>query len=469
MKLQAAVQEALLALLCYDPEAGAEVAMLVEPRDFDPVYREVAEQAMDYRHRHGQAPGEHTLDLFEAAKERKGERGVAFDRLLESVESTAKEINPAYVLERAAVFVRFQRLMVGVQSALRDMQRDDEDGLLAAEAKLHGALKDTIGAFDVGLRFADDLEASVHFLTAPEESIPTGIPEIDKRGLGPSPGRLHMLMADTGRGKSWWLIHLAAEALKYGKRVLYVTLEMSEDEVALRMVQRIGSFTKRHLADGVPWEEFLPTGDVDSAGSRRKRRRMEHRPSFADDDAEARVRRKLRTIAGQGQLIIKDFPQGTLAVQPFDDYLTVLEERERFIPDLILIDYVDIMRRASGIDRWQAVVDNTEGVRSIAQRRRVAIATVSQVNASGIKAKQVGLEHMPGAKDKSSTVDVLLTYSQTAEEEMRGLARLWVAKGRQEEAHFGVLISQAYAVGQFVMDSSMIGSEYDQEDEGEVS
>jgi len=47
----------------------------------------------------------------------------------------------------------------------------------------------------------------------------------------------------------------------------------------------------------------------------------------------------------------------------------------------------------------------------------------------------------------------VISYNQTQDEHDLSLARLFVIKGRTEQDKFEVLISQAYGLGQFVIDS----------------
>jgi len=454
-----------VALLCYDAEAGAEVAAMVLPRDFDPVYREIAEQAIDYRHRHAQAPGEHTPDLFDAAAERAESKAPMFARLLDSIERTREDLNPKYVVQRAAAFVRYQRVKSGLEKALRSLTSDDEAGLENAEAALHDALKASVGTFDAGLHFIDDLEATLRFLTDPEEAYPTGIPELDRVSAGPTPGRFGLFAAPSGKGKSWWLIQLTAAALKRGLSVLYVSLELSESELSQRLIQRLLSVTKRDIPEGVTYERFLETPDPEDRGSRRKTMRMKPRPALADPKTEALVRRKLKALEGRGRIILKSFPNGSLSVDQLDSFLTVLEERERFIPHLLLIDYVDIMHRRSGVDRWEALVENAEGVRAIAQRRHIAVNSVTQVKHAALRAKRVEAADTAGATGKIETADTLITMSQTEEEARAKLARLYLAKHRTDADGLQVLIAQAYEVGQFARHSSGVGAAYGADDD----
>lgn len=460
MRLQGGVQEVLVALLCYDKEAGAEAATLVDPADFDPVYRDIVEEAIDYRRQwKGDAPGETTIDLFEKAKAANESRAGHFDLVLASIEDTwSRGVNARFYLDQAATFSRYQRLKDGIEKALRHMTSDDETGLLAAEAAIHESLSQTHSAFDSGFRFADDLSETLRFMTAPEESFPTGIESLDRLGLGPVRGRLHGLLGGTGKGKSWWLVHLSMLSRQRGHRVLYLSLELDKTELGARMVQASLSMTKRPVGE-ITYERFTKTGDPQDAGTRTRLVSIE-RPSFAERGAHKSVAKKLRKIQGQGELRVVDYPMHGLSVEELDDFLTALELRERFVPDLLVVDYPGVMKMPKNVEKWQGLVYVCEALRGIAKKRNIAVATVGQLTSSGLKARKVDLEHTGGARDVNNAYDVVLTVSQTEEERRRGLIRIYVAKGRTEEAFFSVLVSQALAAGQFVLDSVRIGSSY---------
>ena len=96
MKLTSGIQESLLALLCYDDKSGGVAASLVPAKYYDPVYREVAEQAIMYRDRFRETPGDHTMDLFDAVVAADSDREDLFQRLFSSVQKTAESINAKY-------------------------------------------------------------------------------------------------------------------------------------------------------------------------------------------------------------------------------------------------------------------------------------------------------------------------------------------------------------------------------------
>jgi hypothetical protein len=98
-------------------------------------------------------------------------------------------------------------------------------------------------------------------------------------------------------------------------------------------------------------------------------------------------------------------------------------------------------------------------LRGIAVSRNLALACVSQSHRSAAKSKQVGVENVAEAYSKIAHSDTVITYTQTAAEQKLGLARLFVAAGRNDEDRFTIVISQSYSTGQFVVYSTrMIGT-----------
>lgn len=466
MNLSTATQESLLALLCYDPTDGAVAASLVEAKHFDPVYKEIAALAIDYRQRHKQAPGEHTLDLFDTARERDPDRAELFERLFGSVQGTAKNINGAYVLGKARAFIRHQRLKRALAESIRGIEKSDEEGLTEAESVLTKALKESEATFEVGTRFLVDPARSVEFLDRWEDSLPTGIPILDYYGLGPVPGRLHLYIGPAKSGKSWWLTNLATRAHQHAKRALIVTMEMGESEYCQRLTQSFFGMSKRAM-DTITYRKFRKTENQEDWGTDYERVKLYDTQHLSDPDVRAKLFKKMEQFRSGERLIVKSFPTGTLSTTQLDGYLDLLEHHERFIPDLLIVDYADIMRLPSKGDRWEGLLDVAINLRRIAQERHIAVATASQTKISGARAGRVDTQHVSGAWDKIATADTILTYSQTDEERKEGLARLFVAAARGDVDRFEILLSQQYAIGQYVLSSIPLGSAYYKQGETE--
>lgn len=459
MELTGAIQEALITLLCYDPDPrGAKmVRSLIEPKLFDVYYRDIAQAAHDYIDKYGKPPGEHTLDLFDVLKSRNEETAEFYSRIYQSMRATKKGVNRDYVVTHATAFARHQRLKRGITVAVdllnnaKSVSAVDE-----AETEITKCLKGTHDLFDVGIRLGDPVR-SLSFLEQQLESFPTGIPALDRYSLGPARKTLHVFAALQGMGKSWWLMHLAKMAMLNRKRVVHITLEMSQEKCAMRYLQSLFSITKRQAK-----ELYYHTFKKDEKGKflSLRQKTLSGRPSFTDEHIRRYLAPKLKALLRRSPIIIKEFPPGRLSPKELTGYLDSMEGAIGFIPDLLIVDYADLMKidpknRREGIG--QTYID----LRATGVERNIAVASASQANRSAVGARWITRKHIAEDVSKISTADNILTYSQTHAEYELGLARLFQDKARDDTSQTRVLISQMYSTGQFVRDSvGMAGKNY---------
>ena len=195
---------------------------------------------------------------------------------------------------------------------------------------------------------------------------------------------------------------------------------------------RVPTFTRDSLGrcSSIEYDTLAP--EIIAAGSRDK------------------LRGKLRSI--RGKLLIKEFPTSTLTMGQYNAYLDMLERTEGFVPDLVLIDYPDLM----ALDTSSLRIDTGRlfrQLRGVAVARNHALVTVTQGNRSSDSARVVTTSMVAEDWSKIGTADTVLTYSQTSEERELGLARVLVAAARDQQDKYIVLISQSYATGQFCLDS----------------
>lgn len=456
MKLTAAIQEALVALLCHDitPGGATLVRGLVPARYYDPFYRELAEAAIEYLDRYGAPPGEHTLDLIESICAREPDKAPILQRIYGSIEETRAGINRAYVIQQAKTFARHQALKAGMSAAISELERGDEQGVMQAERLLRDSLDTVVENFHPGI-FATDVDAATAFLESAFDAMPTGIPQMDARALGPARGKLHIFAAPLGYGKSWWLVNLAKQALLGRYKVLYVSLEMSELEVMQRLYQSLFGLTKRDA------QVTYSTFERDELGrfTGLDEVTLEECTSLITPGIRGTIKKKAKMLKRRPRLLVKQFPTGSLTIEELEAYLSSLEASPGFVPDLLLIDYPDLMTTSTAnyrLDVGQIYMK----LRGLAIKRSMAVAAVSQLNREALNAKVSTAGQLAEDISKARTADMLVTYNQTADERALGLARLFQAKGRSDADKFTVLISQAYAIGQFAIDTATMVSTY---------
>lgn len=453
MKLSSAIQEAVVCLILFDPEAGPVLRGLLPSRTFDPFYREIVEEADQYWEKYSKPPGEHALDIVDALAARDQDKASVFKRVWESLEETKGSINQQYVMEQATLFARYQRLRMGIGEALDALELDDAAGVLQAESVLEKATAGTLDLFDPGTYLRD--AKSLRFLDDDLEAFPTGIPELDAKGLGPARGRLHLMIAPYGVGKSWWLVHLAKVALMHGLRVLYLTLEMSEAEVSERLHRALFALGRRSgKATWFKWEK-------DDRGRRvvgLVEKKAKKRPYIYGKGIKRVLQVKRKVLDRRPPILIKNFPTGTLTTRECRAYLDALESTG-FIPDLLLVDYADLF--ALPAENYRIGLGTLyKDLRGIGQARHIGVATASQMNRAGA-GKKVGTGR-DVAEDwsKMGTVDIAFTLNQTPPEKDLGMCRLFVDKGRSDSDKFEVHLCQNLDLGQFVVDSSRMVAKY---------
>lgn len=84
----------------------------------------------------------------------------------------------------------------------------------------------------------------------------------------------------------------------------------------------------------------------------------------------------------------------------------------------------------------------------------------TQSGRAGIGAAKVASTNVSEDISKVFTADTVLTFSQTDAEGKLGLGRIRVDHARQAPKGMSVLLSQAYAIGQYVTESALLTQTY---------
>ena len=442
-----------MGLLCYSDDFSGVVGGLLTPSLLDPYYSEIARQVLNYRESHKKCPGAHTLDLVTSLKEQFPDHAPIYEEIYQSILETKDGLNAEYLLKRATSFVKHQKMKRGISRAVDLLQRGDETSVAEAERELRSSLSETTELFDPGI-LLQDATKSLAFLDRSYEAFPTGIERIDSVALGPGRKRLHLFVALTGQGKSWWCVNLAKNALIAGLKVAYVSLELDAEEVCKRLIQSFFSVSQWDREVYYPLFERDELGRFLSLASR-----TVTRPNFSDTNIRPLLEEKLEGLARRPPVYVRQFPTGSLTMRELEGYLDGLEAGCKFIPDLLIVDYPDLMS-FDATDYRISVGQVYKKLRGIAIERNMAVAAVSQAHRAAKGASVLTEASVAEDFSKVQTADVVITYNQTIDEYELGLARLFVAKGRTAADKFTVLISQAYGIGQFVMDSVGMVSSY---------
>lgn len=454
-RISGALQENILTCLVFDDKHCKTLRGALTPQLFESsVSREVAGHAIDYIDQFGEAVKEHLPDLLEDVLSGDNKRKAdLYKRLLENLYQARDSVNADYVISELHKFVRLQTFKSGVYEAVEALQ----DGRLeAAEVAMHKALTKQVISFEAGLSLgnADDINALLDD-SGEEEGFELGIPELDENGNYPRRKELTVFIAARGKGKSWFITHGAKQALLQRWKPLIVSLEMEDKVYGRRFLQSFFSISKRQAKVKITRFGRSKDGELNDFITEEL-----ERVTMRDEDLREKLGSRIKREFGKRVgFRIKSFPTAQLTLDGLTAYLDGLERYEKFTPDVMFIDYPMLMKLDANNLRLE-LGKLIEGLRGIAVERKMAVVIVAQGNRESEDAQTVTGKMLAEDISALATADLVFTYSQTAAEYALGLARIMVEKARNESAKFSVLITQAYAIGQFCLDSMRLGGDY---------
>ena len=134
-----------------------------------------------------------------------------------------------------------------------------------------------------------------------------------------------------------------------------------------------------------------------------------------------------------GKLIIKEYPTGSASVNTLRSHVKHLE-REGFIPDVIFVDYADIMKSTSSFQEKRfALTSIYESLRALAMELTVPIWTASQASRAAINESKFDLKVISESLGKAQTADVILGIGRSDDDKLKRKAQLLCLKNRNGE------------------------------------
>jgi replicative DNA helicase len=451
------LQENLLVLLSFDEERAPIIRNSIDVSLYGGQYRIIAARIYDYIDRYKKPPKDHLPDILDDKLNGENPREAGlYEDIITSIHEAREGINTEYVMSQLATFNRRQSLRTVAVELAKALQRDTEESLEEADKLIEKAKHKSMDLFDPGLRL-DDKKHALDFLNLNDTCFPTGIVELDKRGFGPTRKEYWQLIANTKKGKSWALTHLAKMAIIHRLRVVHITLELSQDRTAQRYFQAFFSISKRREKFNVTRFEKDELGRISGLTPQTLNPAL----AFEDKNIRKKLEQKIDEFGPRhlNNIFIKEFPTGQLTLNQLEAYLSNLEVSERFIPDLLIIDYPDLMKTDKNNLRG-SLDEIVKGLRGLAVQRNMAVAAVSQTSRGSANAKEENIDKVSEAFTKIQHADTTITYSQTKAEKELGLARLSVGAGRNDDSNLTIVVSQNYGTGNFVIDSIVLKGNY---------
>lgn len=455
--LNHSLQENLITLLCYNDEQGKIVANALNIELMEGDYRMIAERAIDYWRKYKAAPGDHTADMFgDMLGDKHNRRGNTIRRLLRNMIALSENVNTTYVLDQLRDFTRLQRFKQVIVESAEKLNNIQAAGLAEVEELFDKLLRTREIDFQAGIRLNDISRVLAHLAQLGAE-FRTGIRELDRRHFVPQRGKLMLFGGAAGRGKTWYLVHIGKHAIMDRKKVVHLSGEIDEEEVLGRYYQSIFSVAKRK--EPVDITEFDRDLDEFTGLSR-----SEYKIPFSleDDLAPLELQSHMESFGKKSEnLVVKRFKPNEWTVGHIRAYLDMLEQTEGFVPDMVIVDYLGLLKKDIKNIRGSMSM-NCEDLRGLMIERNCAGVTAHQLSKAGELAVMAKGVHLAEDWSIMGTCDSVVTYSCTDLEFEHGLGRMFVSKNRSDKDRFQIIVTQSYAVGQFALDSMYMHRDYKQ-------
>ncbi len=196
-------------------------------------------------------------------------------------------------------------------------------------------------------------------------------------------------------GKSLWLANLAARSVAMGYNTAYITLELQEEIVNMR----IGS-------------NLL---DID----------LDQYEKIAEDQDLLKQKLsdfKKNSFKPVGELHVKEFPSSTASTNDITNYLKKVQEILGIKFENIFIDYINIMknwRNPNTENTYMKIKQISEDLRAMAMTEQWAVITVTQTNRSGWETSDLNITNVAESGALIHTVDMLFGIITNAEMKAR--------------------------------------------------
>ena len=377
------IQKTYLEIMLSDAQTFVRCQGIFDPQNFDRKLQPTAEFIKNFVEEHNTLPTEKIVNSACTQTKLEVPQGLNdqhYDWLLNDFETFSRHKS----LERAIL-----------ESA--DLLEKGEYG--PVETKIKEAVQIGLQK-DLGIAYFADPKGRLMGLKDNNGQVSTGWESLDKKLFGGfNKGELNIFAGGSGAGKSLFLANLGCNWALNGMNVVYLTLELSENLVAMRVDSMMTDIPSREI--------------------------------FRDlDTVEMKVK-----MAGKkaGSFQIKYMPSGKTA-NDIRSFIKEYEVKNNRKIDVILVDYLDLLmpmsKKVSPSDLFVKDKFVSEELRNLAMELQIIFVTASQLNRASVEEIEFDHSHIAGGLSKIQTADNVIGIFTSRAMRERGRYQIQLMKTR---------------------------------------
>jgi len=376
------IQKVYLEMFMTDAESFVRCQGVFDPKTFDRRLQDSAKFLKDYVEEHNALP---TFDMINAAT----------DANLKNP-GQLQENHYDWLLQEFETFSRHKALEKAILDSADLLEKGEygpvED--LVKKAVQIGLQK------DLGTDYFLDPRSRLEAIKDKNGQVSTGWPSLDKKLFGGfNRGELNIFAGGSGSGKSLFMANLGVNWCLAGMNVMYLTFELSENLVSMRLDAMTSEIPSRDIFKSI-------------------------------DDVEMKVK-----MIGKksGAFQVKYMPTGKNA-NDVRAYLKEYEIKTGRKVDVLLIDYLDLMhpigQKISAENLFVKDKYVSEELRNLAMELNCIFVTASQLNRSSVEEIEFDHSHISGGISKINTADNLIGIFTSRAMRERGRYQIQLMKTR---------------------------------------
>lgn len=231
----------------------------------------------------------------------------------------------------------------------------------------------------------------------------TGVPELDEITLGIKPGRVFTLCGSPKVGKTSFACKTALAQMKQGYKPYFVSLELSVDDIELRLDAMYSGLSMTKIA----------SGDLSSADTKL-------------------LEEKQKQMSEEGSIIIEKLPVGQRTPA------AIIQKARAEGCDSIIIDQLTFVESSKNIQggpqQLEHIFNELKALVSEDEDKLMPVLILHQLNRTTDSSKPVGYGQIFGSSVVERTSDFVAVLTQSKEEAFNELVKLELIANR-----FGVL------------------------------
>lgn len=313
---------------------------------------------------------------------------ISLTETLREVYKMADVSDLEWVEKEFSDFCKNQQMKKAIMTSVDLLNMGDYDGIrgLINTAMKAGEEKNIghIYEKDVEARYRDDNRRAIPFPWEVFNSLTQG---------GYGKGDLVLVFGNPGGGKSWSVMAMGAYAAALGYNVVHYTLELSEGYVGKR------------------YDAIFSGVDVDKL-----------------DQHRSEVEEAINKI--KGKIVIKEYSPKRASIDTIEQHLHQLENQNEFKADMIIIDYLDLLRTKGRKERKEEIDDVYTDAKGLAKELNIPIISPSQANRTGAEEGILQAKNAAGSYDKIMIGDIIISLARGRRDKVNGTGNWHWIKNR---------------------------------------